>query len=186
MINLLPPGDKTEIKKEYLARFAAVLAFALFFSLIIAIVFLLPSLFLVNSQAQNYGRQVSLSKQRLALSEAAGAISAVQELNAKLKIFDGRRNDSAGVTEVIGKIIGGAPRGIKLNAFSYGARTAKKGHERSVSVRGAASSRKKLLQFMDGLKNDPAFEDVKSPPSNLLKERNIDFSILITLKKNEE
>ena len=74
MINLLPLEDKAEIKKEYLARFAIMLSLSFFFSALIAITFLLPSLFLVKSQEKNYERQISLSEQRLALSDRAGII----------------------------------------------------------------------------------------------------------------
>lgn len=185
MINLLPFENRSEIKKEYLARLAAIMFFCLFFSALIAIALLLPALFLVNSQEQNYERQISLSERRLALSGVAGMLPAAKELNLKLELFENRKKNAGEITPVIEKIINRRPWGVKLNGFLYD-NLMKQSGERGILIKGSSVSRKYLLEFIDVLKKSGDFKEIKSPASNLLKGKNVEFNIFISLKGYEE
>ena len=58
----------------------------------------------------------------------------------------------------------------------------KKDPESSFSLKGTAASRQSLTSFIEMLKKDVAFRDVSLPISDLVKDRNIDFTVMIKLK----
>ncbi len=178
MINLLPLGDRVEIKKEYLRRLAVVSGIFLSLSILVFIIILLPALLLAKNQKHNYERQLFLSQQQLVLSGAAGAILAAEDLNSKLEIFGKGQKEAGEISGIIAVIIGNKTDGIKLDAFLY--------DKGKIIVRGESETRKELLSFIEALKRERQFTEVESPASNLLKEKDIEFNILIGLAKNNE
>jgi hypothetical protein len=58
MSNLIPIKNKSEIKKEYLARLSSIILFFIFFTIIVLIVFSIPSLFLLRNK-------VSISEEKV-------------------------------------------------------------------------------------------------------------------------
>jgi len=180
MINLLPLKDKTEIKKEYLTRLAVVFSISVSLSVLAAIVLLLPSFFVINIQEKNYKKQISFLEQRLSLSDATGITPAIDDLNFKLNLLKDSQNDGQQISEIIEKIISKMPSGNKIEAFFYD-KKGKTADNAKIKIKGFSDTREELLKFTKILEAEGEFLDVESSVSNLLKENNIDFNLIIIL-----
>ena len=51
-------------------------------------------------------------------------------------------------------------------------------------LRGNAITRNDLLEFISAIKNSVAFQDVESPVENILRERNISFTLSFAARVN--
>ncbi|MEK9183513.1 MAG: hypothetical protein AAB890_00375, partial [Patescibacteria group bacterium] len=78
---------------------------------------------------------------------------------------------------IIEKIIEMKTKGVKIIGLNYeGMKSEEKG---KISMSGIAQERQDLLDFIDLLKKEFSEEDVLSPVSNLLNEKNTSFSLTI-------
>ena len=185
MLNLLPLKYKIEVKKEYLARLGFVSGVFLSLCFLIAVILLLPSYFLVNSQIKNYERQISLSEKRLSFSGAAEVISFAEDLNSKTDLFENNLKEAREISKIIGKIIFRKPKAIILESFVYDGKNSRKTKDK-ITVKGFSKTRGELLAFIADLKKEGNFAAVDLPASNLLKENNIEFRVVISLYGNDE
>ncbi len=187
MINLLPTKDKIRVKKEYLRRlFTAFIVFSLF-SATVAVALLLPLSYLMSVQERGYEKQIALLEKQLALSDSAETIPAVKELNLRIALFKRNMKKETSVAEILEKIIKNKNEGISLRAFFYdgGAEKAGNGNGR-VSVSGFSETRKNLLDFLSALKKEKSFASVSLPPANLLKEKGIEFNVIVKINGYED
>ncbi len=185
MINLLPLKDKIKVKKEYLRRLFVVFGVLSLFSALGAVALLLPLSYLMAVQKRGYERQTVFLEKQLNLSDSAKVIPAVKDLNSKIALLKNNKENPPPVAEIIKKIILNKNSGISLRAFSYDGNF-QKGYAGRISVTGFSATRKNLLGFIAALKNEKPFASVELPPANLLKERNIEFSVIIKINKNED
>ncbi|NOY35479.1 MAG: hypothetical protein GXP44_00955 [bacterium] len=184
MINLLPLKDKIKAKKEYLRRLFLVFGVLSLFSALGAVALLLPLSYLVSVQKKGYERQAAFLEKQLDLSDSAEVIPAVKDLNSKIALLKKNRENSPSVAEIIRKIILNKNGGISLRAFSYDGNFQKE-YAGRISAAGFSATRENLLDFMSALKGEDFFASVELPPANLLKEKNIEFSVIIKINKNE-
>jgi len=52
-------------------------------------------------------------------------------------------------------------------------------------LRGNATTRNDLLQFISAIRNHPSFREIESPVENILKERNISFTLSFTIHNEQ-
>lgn len=180
MINILPIEDKKEIKREYFKRLSITALFSLAVILLAAIIMLLPTMLLLNESESVAQQELVFINQKIEDAGLSQIKPFVDDINKKigvLKQASGFRKHS----ETIGEIFAAAGSGVKISAFSLSA----KGQTEGVVISGNSSTRKDMLSFIESLKrckagartNCTPFDKVESPVSNLLKERDIDFSI---------
>ena len=102
-------------------------------------------------------------------------LDVARSLNTKFKIIDDANKNKFDVSErVIKKIVAKKTPGIKITQISY--KTDNFG-EKSISIRGSATSRDTLLNFSQSLDKDPDFKKVDLPISNFIKGSDIQFFI---------
>lgn len=174
MINLLPVEEQKLIKKEYLRRLIVVVGIFFFVFVCISTILLLPSYFLFSSQKKSFDNQLDAIHQRLERESAADAESSISDLNEKLKSFSGSGEASQPISRLIKQILSVKPAAVKLAYIYY--------QQQRLSLQGQAQTRKSLLSFTGALESFDEVNKVQSPPSNLLKEENIDFNLVIYLK----
>jgi Tfp pilus assembly protein PilN len=172
-MNFLPEENKIAIKKEYLRRLFMVASFFIFSSILIGIILLSSTFLLLKGQKEDLERQLSLSQQRLAKSEAKDTVNIVQELNKKISILENGQKNISEKSAIIKNIISRKPEKITISGFLF--------DKNKISIQGFSDRRDNMLNFINSLKQEKSFKKVESPISNLLKEKDIEFSISIEL-----
>lgn len=179
MFNLLPQSERQIITREYRLRLAATCL--LFFSLLclVAIISLVPSLFL-SSQIEKVvkdkfdllnGELVTISKDNPQDVLAASA----KKSDALLMSEDNKKT-----YEIFDEVIGNRTSGIKLVGINV--RTSKTG-VREITILGQAEDRESLLSYAKKLDETKSFSNVTVPVSNFAPAADIKFSILAKLNE---
>lgn len=178
MSNLLPKNEQAKFNKEYSLRRLSIIFFILSIVLIISFILLFPSYLLSRVRETTVSLDLeSIKKVTNAanpndditnrLRDAKDKARALQITEKKLPVYD------------IFHSFQNKPRAIKLKDISYG----KVGEDIVVSIQGRADTRESLTEFERQLKENPNFSGVNLPISNFAKEKNIDFSMNIVVKK---
>ena len=175
MTNLIPPAAKKSIKIEYWIRVLSVWFLAWAGALLVGVFVLVPAYVLITSQAKVYSQSTDLISQEkdgfaavstgLAQANAqAGFIIggfSLPRFTEYLTLFKGLENDEVQLTEI----------GISRN---------EKGIQ-PVLISGEASSRQALAAFRDRLLAQSQVTAVDLPISNLAKDKDITFSLTVTV-----
>lgn len=175
MINLIPNKEKKLMIRDFYWRLALVAIFSLSTVVLIASIALLPSYFMSSVKK-------SLAEEKLEVEKAEPIDKADQETLSLLSLLDEElsmiEKSSEGkflVSErVIRKILEKKTGEIRISQISFENNQA---GENTVSIRGTATSREKLLSFRRALEADPDFQKVDLPISNFVKGSNIQFYI---------
>lgn len=176
MINLLPYEDKVFIKKEYLSRLFVVIGILFAGAIFISMIFLTPMVFLLIGYKKDLSRQLDLSFSKTEVIDTQKMTLEIKELNSKINILK-NSYDKTNLSFIVEKIIRIKTKGIKITDLNYeGAKGEEKG---KVSISGAAGERQALLGFISLLKKEFGEENVLSPVSNLLNEKNASFSLTV-------
>lgn len=176
MINLLPPEDKIAIKKEYLRRFFVVAGLFFASATLVSIVFLLLTFFFLAGYKKDLSRQAALSSQRAETLNLDAIVSEIMELNSRINILKSRK-ENLGLSFILEKIIGTKAEGVKITGLGY---EGSKGTEKAkISISGGAKKRQDLLVFITSLEKEFGAENVLSPVSNLLNEKDAVFSLTV-------
>lgn len=179
-MNLLPPEIKSKVEKERQRRFIVVLGVFAAAAFLISIILLLPSFFMFSFQEKYLKNQLDVIKQSSEVKKAGEIGKIVEELNKKSELILRAKAESRPTSSHLPRIVELKPAGISLNTFNF-ARNKEKGI-REFSLQGKAESRSALLEFVKKLEASQDFSKVVSPVSNLLAERNFNFSLILELK----
>jgi hypothetical protein len=180
MINLVPPTAKKKIIAEYWVRVVSVWLLILSVMLFVVSLFLLPVYVLVTSQVNVYASSANEATAKVAeydLSASALAQTNVQsqalfELRHMKKFSDLIENfNSLMGTEIVVTSMEFKRSGMKLD---------------SVLINGQAKDRKALADYRDNLLKLSEVKDVHLPIANLAKDRDITFSISVTLSDEDK
>lgn len=181
MTNLLPPQQIEKNISEYRLRLAGT-ALAMFAGiLVLATILLAPSYLLATH------KRAVVENDPIWQDDKDGEMSrgkqkefedVIKETNTILGTL-GRTDTEFYVSEdIIEKVIGFKTPSITISGIFFDAVP----EGSALSIKGIATNRQSLVSFTDTLKKDPAFVSVDLPISNLVKDRDISFSISIKLK----
>ncbi len=176
MINLIPPESKKGIKREYRLRVAAVCLILIAFAFAMQIALKVPVYILIQSQINAYTHAFSEAEARG--TDVGNAVKDIEKANATAKFLTsaGRPHLYSSIVESMDSLRGNA---IAIEQYSF----SEKDGGVVIQVVGVALDRQTLVGFRDGLSALPVVENVDLPFSNLASERDIQFTIDITLKK---
>ncbi|MCR4330342.1 MAG: hypothetical protein NUV49_00415 [Patescibacteria group bacterium] len=176
MINLLPLEEKKKVRGEYFARLTITTLYFLFATALIITVFIVSSyISLAAAEQVVRDRLNALASGEVPVVEEFDRI--IEETNKKIKILQSGDKDERIYDQVFGTII--SHKGdIRITGLLY-----EKAKDGSVLVRltGVSPDRESLLAFTRVLEQKSPFTDVEVPVSNFVKERDIEFSMEITL-----
>ena len=176
MINLLPDEYKKQIRKEYRRRILIVALIFTFLTEIVSVILLVPSYFISNTKY--YSVESHLPKDVLAdKTESLKTSDIIKKINDKIDLLRISSAGKAQINKLINSIVVEKYSTIAIRSISYEMR----GDTAKIDVLGVARSRESLLGFVDRLKKDKYFAEVYSPVSNLVKDKDIDFSIQIAI-----
>ena len=176
MFNILPPQQRKYLTHEYSVRLTVVLLAIISLAAIFLFGSLFPAYFL------------SLSKQHSEETTLADAQKASSEEKvdphtsfAELKSFvDSINHASPAVTarEIINAVVTRKVTDIKITGFDLGSSAE---GIRTVTVVGVAANRESIQFFKKRLEGEKLFKKVMVPLSNFQKNKDIQFTINITI-----
>jgi Tfp pilus assembly protein PilN len=180
MINLLPEADQKIIKIEILRRFSLVFGAGLFILIAIQLILLQVFLLSIDSYKKEVKQELSFQKKVMASKNVEESESRLKELNKIATAFKKEEEKINILSSALEKITEIKPDLVKITSFNF--------DEEKIYVSGLAAARKDLLAFSEKLKSITFFKKIDLPLSNLLNEKNLEFSFVIYLKakKNEK
>ena len=178
MINLLPITRKEEIRKNYLYKLAV---FGSVFLGVAAVSFgiLLSSFYMllridkneIESLLQDTDEKKALNVNRKILNDTRNKLNVLGFETGELL-----------VTDAVGLLLKSKNDGIRINEISY----TKSQIPGQISIKGIADTREGFLEFTKSLRKEEKFSDAQSPISDLSKSENIEFTIMIHIKTDEQ
>jgi hypothetical protein len=174
MINLIPPSAKKSIIVEYWKRVIAVWLCLFSTAFVILAVFLLPTHIALRSQIKYLEQSVSASLDRVSNYDIS-ATELVTASNQARVLLDNSASNTP--SDLITVLIGHADDGVALHNFQFTKLTTAP----TIAVSGLANTREDLAKFRDAVTADTRFATVNLPISNLIKDKDLLFSMEITL-----
>ena len=179
MINLLPISGIKKIISEYRVRLVTTVLVMLAVTMVIASALLFPAYLLASHKRTTILEELSKTgNQNASSQETKDLEKIVKEMDATLDMLSSKGQKFSISNDMLTKTAGFRTGNIKITGMFYD----KKDPESSFSLKGTAASRQSLTSFIEMLKKDATFRDVSLPISDLVKDRNIDFTVMIKLK----
>ncbi|MCC6290629.1 hypothetical protein IT398_00975 [Candidatus Nomurabacteria bacterium] len=178
MINLLTPERQQELLKEYRHRRRRVASTLALIGFGIALLLLV----ILFSRLQATKKEVSALIAQTPSKETNDNDLALKEATRTLVIARNVKKSSA--TAWWEAVFPNRTSGLIITDWQWFAdNTSGPAH---VSIAGRASQRQALIDFVTTLKQDKIFSTVESPISNLIKNRDLDFTIELTINPDEK
>lgn len=179
-LNLLPPQDRKRIGHKRLIRFFTLFHGIIASLLVTGIALLLPTYFFLFFQNKGAAELFAARKQITESEQARGAEARIQQTNTILRRLQTDYNlTQESLTTSITDIVAKAPPGITLTFFSFEKKTNR------VLLRGNAATRNDLLQYISAIRNHPFFRKIESPVENILREKNIAFTLSFAIHNEQ-
>ena len=175
MFHLLPEKEKKALEAEYHYRLSLVLLIFILGTLVAGSVFLLPSYLLSERKLSDISfrnDQVKKEIQAKTDPEVSDFLTSLKSNLAALKPGETNPKFSILMKEITDK----KPSGISINDIQWDNKTLVAG--------GIAGDRETLLGFSRDLQSVSDFSKVDLPISDFAKNKDIDFTLTITLKTN--
>lgn len=183
MFNLLPNYLKEKIRSEYYIRLLVVIFLAIFIVQISFLIFLSPTWFVsLNKEKEMIDQSEKANKSSLDLKVDA-VNSQIRIINSKLEIINSTLEYPRAIP-VIDEVLSKKTDNITIKEIMYETSGDKTG---LVTLTGNSATRDSLVNFVKDLEDSEMLKEVDLPISNLTKEKNIDFSLKISveIQKNE-
>jgi len=173
MINLIPPNARKQVQLEYWVRVCSVWVILVAVAVVIIGSLLMPSLVLVHAQKAVYDTVYQdVSSQNSAYKQEEDLIRTANAVAKRLASAD----TSMPFSTLLLQIKSIASSRVDIQTISS---SKEEGLIKSIQVSGEASSRSTLVQFRDALQAHPAFDSVALPLSNLAKDKDVPFNVVI-------
>lgn len=182
MINLLPTSEKIRLAKSYQRRLFIVLLSFSTTALFLGVFFLITPYRLAKEKTitvvNNADIVSSLTKNR----EISNPEFVFKEIQKRLDLLASRGSRPL-PSVLVRRVLDNRPNGVTLNGFTYGQNS---DGSQGVEIRGVAVNRDDLLVFTRALEAEPKFAKVAVPVSSFVKNKNLDFAILVSTKAPPE
>lgn len=179
MINLIPPSARKGIVREYWVRVLTVWLLLFGTGVFIVAVLLLPTFMLIHGQVTTLGEQMSdTAGMATTFDSSAAQLQAASEQAALLMQVASTTSFSA-YAAVIERLAG---TDVKLQTISF-THTPTGG---TFKLSGVADTRQTLASFRDALEADAYFREVVLPISALIKDKDLIFSIDLSVSSSSQ
>lgn len=179
MNNLAPAHDQKKFRRLYFLRLTTVALIIAIFVVIVHGVLLVPSYTFLQVRIAEQEAERAVFGRLLESSEGVAVEDSLRDLDLKLSLLESlpqQPSFPAAVTTVLE-----VPRaGIDVTSVAY--EPAGQGGE--ISVRGIATNREALRSYARLLEAAPSIESVDFPISDLAEERNLTFTLTVTLQES--
>jgi hypothetical protein len=175
MRNLLSQQDKKKVIREHKFRIIIVSLLFTFFTMLTALVLLIPSYIISNYREGIMRTQSDIMQKSIESREKNISNIILNDVKIKLKLLE-VEDGNMFLADILEEIIDQKTSGVRIEEFFY--RELADGNN-EILVNGIAVSRESLLQFRKNLENRNIFTKVILPVSNLASDTDIKFSINI-------
>lgn len=173
MINLIPPSAKKSIKREYIKRVLTVWLLLFSVSFAILAVFLLPTFVALKGEINSLKETAATGLAKVSQYDISATELITANNQAQLLL---KRATTSSPSEVIAILTTLAGTNVSLTNFQFfNLVTAGK-----ITVSGVALTRQDLAVFRDGVSGDKRFSAVDLPISNLIKDKDLLFTMNIS------
>ena len=173
MINLLPTEYKQGLMKMYHLRLVTTILVFLFFLVVIAGAFLLPSYILSSIKEKNISARLATLQKGESFDVSKNMNLTIEDINKKVSLFRGALPDPLLSADVLIPISNRIPKGISISGISYNSDA----QGALITIHGKASGRKSLELFVANLETYKRFSKVNFPISDFVRNKDIDFDI---------
>ena len=174
MINLIPPTAKKSIHREYLKRVATVWLFLFSVALTMLTIFLLPTYVALQREITSLETTTAVSSDRVSQFDIS-ATELIKTNNQAMLLLHSVTTITP--SKVISTLSDTAGSQVKLTNFQF----SNLDTTGKVTISGVAVSRQDLAVFRDAVSADSRFSEVNLPISNLIKDRDLLFSMSMTI-----
>ena len=182
-MNLLSTFHRETVRKEHLWRLLEVSGFVIIILLILSFVLLVPSALFINFEISSAETALqNVKAERALLEKDTETQSLVKEIRAQLDLVRTEKPEMLEVFPTVEKFLLRRTPGITVKSLTFNRNAAPEGPRGSLELSGVAVTRQSLLAFVSSLETEPLFSHVESPITNLVKERDIKYTIHVDLK----
>lgn len=179
MINLIPSSAKRSIAFEYWIRVASVGILVLCGILVTSTLLLLPVYVRIHSHIKAYEAVAGQATEKA--SEYSLSSATLIQTGIQARLLLGLKNQQS-FSSIIDMLENLENSSISITSFNL----SKSGGElQPIEITGKALTRQALADFREALLGHEAIDTVFLPISNLAQDRDISFTVTITLKKPE-
>lgn len=178
-MNFLPIKNRILIRKEYKQKALLILGFVVLFLFALNLILILPSFIFLKEKGENLKKQHEFVSQSPIFIRFSELDDSLKNLNLNISFLKEQKEKTRIIAPLLKKIVESKPEKtageISINFISLS-------ESDKIIVQGRAETRIALLNFIKNLKQNANLWEIQSPPSNLLKEKNIDYTLNIFLK----
>ncbi len=179
MVNLIPPSAKKGVVIEYWLRVLTVWSFIATAVAILFGITSLPVYVLVDAKIDAYRESADVASQKIASYQSVSVGLNQATAQAQLLIANTRQATLSKVIELFNSL---ENNGIEITSMSI-TRSGSDG-VLPVTLTGYAQDRQSLSDFKERLLAEEVVEVVDFPISNLAKDRDINFTLTVTMSNN--
>jgi hypothetical protein len=180
MINLIPPEAQRRITYEYGARVVTVCLLLWALAGVVVGVATLPSYLLVTERLQAVSVDLAAAT---ASADSDSAVSRALIVASEQARLLREAENTQRFSTLVAVVEAAAGSGVSISSYDFG----RDGQAlRPVVVGGNAASRQALAAFRDALLAQPLVEEVNLPISNFARDRDIDFSLSISVSSSTD
>ncbi|MDI6591777.1 MAG: PilN domain-containing protein [Patescibacteria group bacterium] len=169
MINLLPPQQKEELKKEQNYKLVLILGILILFFLICLILILFSIKIYISGKVESMQILIDLEEERFETSKIKELQKKINLANQNISELKNFYQNQKNIVEILEKISEPLPPGIYLTTLSW-----QKANSQ-ISLSGFSPSREILFKFKENLEGKKEFTEIYFPSSTWVKPINIDF-----------
>ncbi len=174
MINLIPPAGRARIVREYWIRVSVVWLFLFGTGCLLVASLLLPTYVLIRVQTSMLSQTVAVNIDKVTTFDVSFGELTTATNQARLLKGNGTTTTTSWYLTNLEKMAGTE---VAIESFDFDRPLL---HGGSVTISGLATTRQALSDFRDQIVADPAFSAVNLPIGNLIKDRDLLFSMNIT------
>lgn len=179
MINLIPAAAKKKIVAEYWVRVVSVWLFIISIILLVISLLLLPVYVLVNSHVEAYASEANEAIAKVAEYDLSASVLTLANTQAQMLVGAGQIKQFSELVKTLNSLQG---EDIVITELDFKRSGLKLD---TVNIKGNAATRQSLSDFRDVLLLLPEVSEVDLPLSNLAKDKDILFSLIVILSDGE-
>lgn len=182
MANLLPAAERARVRGERYTRLGVYALLAVFLSILLGGVLVLPSFFVVKSREKTLIAQRDALTKLIELKRGSTAGVAINDLKDRLALLE-KALVAPSAHDLFIDIIGRLPAGVVIWDYTFKRETS---GTVTATLAGRAATREALLAFGDALKQSGRFGPVDIPVAALARSENLPFSLSLMVLSDSE
>ncbi len=179
MFNILPEIFRKGIKTDYQLRRLLIILIFVFIVQFSFLVFIFPSWITSYNKEKDITSQMEEINKSSSYQDADPVYSTIESTNFKLKIIN-TNLQYFNIVPLIKLILSNKIPGVSVGELSFVSSGAKSS---TISLKGISVSRDLLILYKDALEKTKVFSRVDLPISNLAKDKNLIFTIDLTVSQ---